>query len=63
MGNLKLYNLLRCAVGVKQGITVLKRKKRRQEKNSTRALSSFIHSEEKGTCENLLTEPNHETPS
>lgn len=38
MGNLKLYNLLRCAVGVKQGITVLKRKKRRQGKNSTRAL-------------------------
>lgn len=63
MGNLKLYNLLRCAVGVKQGITVLKRKEKGKERTQPEPFPSLTHFEEKGTCENLLIEPNHETPS
>ena len=50
-------------MGVKQGITVLKRKEKGKERTQPEPFPSLTHFEEKGICENLLIEPNHKTPS
>ena len=54
MGNLKLYNLLRCAVGVKQGITVLKRKEKGKERTHPDILVIF---QRQDTCRQLPRAP------
>jgi len=43
MGNSKLYNLLRCAVGVKQGITVKKKEKKKARKELNQSPFPALH--------------------